>query len=514
MTDLQLYSTLSRKLEPIARNADGSIGIYLCGPTVYDAPHAGHARSALAPDVLVRFLRARGERVTYVRNITDVDDKILDRAKKNGEPPLELSARMAEVYIDQIGQCGCLLPDHQPRVSAHIEQIIALVEQLVGNGSAYVVDRPNQTKDVYFAVRSFPEYGKLSRRRIDDLEVGARVEQDVLKRDPLDFALWKGATAEEWGWDSPWGRGRPGWHIECSAMSRHYLGHGFSVHAGGMDLIFPHHENEIAQSEAANIGAGPFCKAWIHNGFVNVDKEKMSKSLGNFVTVADVLLRNDPEGFRWFLLTVHYRGPIQFETEKLESERIVFPAVDDAERRVDYLYASLERLEGLASTTDTAAPSKQPNEILAAEATARAARDAAERGLLEDLNTPIALASLGELAKIANEICDLAQKRKKDASFMAAAATLARDLLSQMREVTGWLGLLAAPRSIYRERTKVRRAKCRGLGLADIESKIADRAAARAAKDFARSDALRDELVKLGVFVKDATEGQVWSLDV
>jgi cysteinyl-tRNA synthetase len=514
MTELELYSTLSRKLEPIARNLDGSIGIYLCGPTVYDVPHAGHARSALAPDLLVRFLRARGERVTYVRNVTDVDDKILDRAKRNGESPLELSARMAEVYIDQIGQCGCLLPDHQPRVSQHIPQIIALVEDLIRHGAAYVVERPNQTKDVYFAVRNFADYGKLSRRRIDELEVGARVEQDESKRDPLDFALWKGATPDEWGWDSPWGRGRPGWHIECSAMSRHYLGHGFSVHAGGMDLIFPHHENEIAQSEAANPGAGPFARIWIHNGFVNVDKEKMSKSLGNFVTVADVLNRNDPEGFRWFLLTVHYRGPIQFETQMLESGRVVFPAVDEAERRVDYMYATIERLEALAAQTDVAAPSKQPNEIVTARASAQTARAAAEKGMLEDLNSPIALASLGELAKVANEVCDLAQKRRKDPAFVASAAALAREELALIREITGWLGVLLTDKSVYRERTKARRVKCRGLLVSDIEVKVNERAAARAAKEFARSDALRNDLLALGVSIKDTAEGQVWSMDV
>jgi cysteinyl-tRNA synthetase len=514
MTELQLFSTLSRKLEPITRMADGSIGIYCCGPTVYDVPHAGHARSALAPDLLVRFLRARGERVTFVRNITDVDDKILERAKKNGESPLELSARMAEVYINLIGQCGCLLPDHQPRVSQHVDQIIELVGDLVGNGSAYVVERPDQTKDVYFAVRSFADYGKLSRRRIDELEVGARVEQDELKRDPLDFALWKGATPDEWGWASPWGRGRPGWHIECSAMSRHYLGHGFSVHTGGMDLIFPHHENEIAQSEAANPNLGPFAKAWIHNGFVNVDKEKMSKSLGNFVTVSDVLSRNDPEGFRWFLLTVHYRGPIQFETDKLDSGRVVFPSVDEAERRVDYLYATIARVEQLSAQSNAAAPSKLPIEIVNARKTAQAARDAAELGMLEDLNTPIAIASLGELAKVSNELCDLAQKRRKDASFVTAAAQLARELLASMGEITGWLGLLVADAAAYSERTKARRMRCRELTVADIETKLDERAQARAAKDFARSDSLRDELADLGVAVKDTAEGQVWSMNV
>jgi cysteinyl-tRNA synthetase len=514
MSELKLFSTLSRQLEPITKHADGSIGIYCCGPTVYDVPHAGHARSALAPDVLVRFLRAHGERVNYVRNITDVDDKILDRAKKNGEPPLELSARMAKVYVEQIGAVGCLLPDHQPQVSKHIPQIITLVEELVTNGSAYLVQRPNGTQDVYFSVRKFAGYGKLSRRRIDELEVGARVAEDELKRDPLDFALWKGATADELGWESPWGKGRPGWHIECSAMSRHYLGHGFSVHAGGMDLIFPHHENEIAQSEAACPSCGDFAKVWIHNGFVNVDKEKMSKSLGNFVTVQDVLNRNDPEGFRWFLLTVHYRGPIQFETEKLESGRVVFPNVDEAERRVDYLYQSVERLKKLSVLTDAAAPAKLPPEVVNTRKAAKTARDQAEQGMLDDLNTPIALASLGELARLGNDVCDLAQKRKKDGAFVAAAAATARELLARIDEINGWLGLMQTDNATYQARTQERRARCRGLQLTDIEAKIAERAEARTSKDFARSDVIRDELLALGVVVKDGPEGQIWSIEV
>jgi cysteinyl-tRNA synthetase len=280
-----------------------------------------------------------------------------------------------------------------------------------------------------------------------------------------------------------------------------------------MDLIFPHHENEIAQSEAANPGAGPFAKAWIHNGFVNVDKEKMSKSLGNFVTVSDVLERNDPEGFRWFLLTVHYRGPIQFETDRLESGRVIFPAVDEAERRVDYVYASLDRLQGLATQTDVAAPN-QPKEIVAARESALSARTEAERGMLEDLNTPIAIASLGELARIANEVCDLAQKRKKDLALVQSAAQLARDLLGWMRELTSWLGLLAADSETYWTRTKARRVRCRGLVLAEIEAKVNERAEARAAKDFTRSDRLRDELATSGVLVKDTAAGQVWSVDV
>src|SRR5688572_18313993 len=364
MTLPALYNTLTRQTETLAPLTPGTVRIYCCGPTVYDVPHAGHARAALAPDILVRRLRAKGLEVTYVRNITDVDDKILERAKRNGEPPLELSRRMAKVYREQMHTVGCLDPDHEPKVSEHLPQIFALIDKLIARGSAYLVELAGGKKDVYFAVRSFPGYGKLSRRKIDDLLVGARVEAGEAKRDPLDFALWKGADAEDWGWEGPFGRGRPGWHIECSAMCSHYLGKSFDIHAGGMDLIFPHHENEIAQSEAAEPEAGDLAKIWLHNGFVNVDKEKMSKSLGNFVTVSDVLGRNDPEGFRWFLLAAHYRGPIQFDTETLPSGRVVFPGVDEAERRVDYLYGVVQRLRELLSSGITA-PAKLPPELVA-----------------------------------------------------------------------------------------------------------------------------------------------------
>src|SRR6478736_791193 len=239
----RLYNTLTRTTDPLTPKG-GRVTIYCCGPTVYDVPHAGHARAALAPDLLVRRLRSKGLEVTYVRNITDVDDKILARAQQNGEPPLELSRRMALVYQDQMRAVGCLPPDQEPKVSEHLAEIYALIHKLLENGSAYSIEPEPGRTDVYFSVRSFAEYGKLSRRKIDDLIAGARVEKDGDKHDPLDFALWKSCLQDEWGWQSPWGRGRPGWHIECSAMCSHYLGHGFDVHAGGMDLIFPHHENE------------------------------------------------------------------------------------------------------------------------------------------------------------------------------------------------------------------------------------------------------------------------------
>ena len=383
---LRLYDTLTAQLTPLVPRHPGAVGVYTCGPTTYDVAHIGHARAAVAPDVLVRHLRAQGIKVTYVRNITDVEDKILKRAQTEGTTPLELSSRMAKLYQEDVRAVGCADPDVEPRVSDHIPEIIGLVERLIALGAAYEVRMPSGARDVYYSVRAFPGYGKLSKRNVDDMRVGARVEACEDKRDPLDFALWKGCSRDEgdalesWGWDSPWGKGRPGWHIECSAMSARYLGHGFDVHCGGMDLIFPHHENEIAQSEAAHPGEGNFVSMWIHNGFVNVDKEKMSKSLGNFVTIRDVLRRNDAEALRCFLLGVHYRGPINFDVEvrcllcgaarqlpdpKEGDEgrmrvlkpdepcpgcgqpgegRVVFPGVVEAERRVDYIYQALGRL--------------------------------------------------------------------------------------------------------------------------------------------------------------------------
>jgi cysteinyl-tRNA synthetase len=320
-----LYNTLTRQTEPLRPVRPNEVGVYCCGPTVYDVPHAGHARAALAPDLLVRRLRALGVQVKYVRNVTDVDDKILERAEKNGETPLELSSRMTEVYQAQMRAVGCVAPDHEPKVSEHLPHIFAIVKELLSRGSAYEVVMPGGARDVYFAVRSFRGYGKLSRRKLDELVAGARVESGAEKRDPLDFALWKGAADGHWGWESPWGRGRPGWHIECSAMCTHYLGQPLDVHAGGMDLIFPHHENEIAQSEAAYPEQGPLANVWMHNGFVNVDKEKMSKSLGNFVTVTDVLNRNDPEGFP--VIPIGVKGTYYFDDVlNLDSDWDVYAA--------------------------------------------------------------------------------------------------------------------------------------------------------------------------------------------
>lgn len=510
--ELRLYNTLSRNTEPLSLRKPGEATIYCCGPTVYDVPHAGHARAALAPDLLVRRLKHVGVQVTFVRNITDVDDKILERSSKNGESPLELSKRMAEIYQAEMASCGCLPPTHEPKVSETIPEIIALVQELVANGSAYVLDMGDGKQDVYFSVRSFPGYGKLSRRKIDDLQAGARVERDDHKRDPLDFALWKGAGADDWAWDSPWGRGRPGWHIECSAMAEKHLHHGFDVHGGGMDLIFPHHENEIAQSEAAAPGQGDYARCWMHNGFVNVDKEKMSKSLGNFVTVRDVLARNDAEGFRWFLLAAHYRGPIQFDTEQLADGRVVFPGVDEAERRVDYLFATMERLGELMRSA-AAAPAKLAPELKNFKTELDAATKQGEAALDDDLNTPVALAALGEMTRIGNEVAMLAQKRKKDAAFVGSAGVFAGHVRDAIKGLTMQLGLMNVTPAEYSARVKKRRLSLRSLSAESIEQKLADRAEARKAKDFAKSDAIRDELLALGVAISDTADGgSTWTI--
>jgi cysteinyl-tRNA synthetase len=506
-----LYNTLTRQTEPIHPVRPNEVGVYCCGPTVYDVPHAGHARAALAPDLLVRRLRALGVQVKYVRNVTDVDDKILERAEKNGETPLELSRRMTDVYQTQMRAVGCVPPDHEPKVSEHLPQIFEIVKELVARGSAYEVEMPNGARDVYFAVRSFPGYGKLSRRKLDELVSGARVESSAEKRDPLDFALWKGAAEGQWGWESPWGRGRPGWHIECSAMCTHYLGQPLDVHAGGMDLIFPHHENEIAQSEAAHPEQGPLANVWMHNGFVNVDKEKMSKSLGNFVTVTDVLERNDPEGFRSFLLAAHYRVPIQFDTDKLADGRVVFPLVDEAERRMDHAFGAVSRLEALVGQATTT-PSKLPPELVGYREQAQRAVADAEAALDDDLNTPVALAAVAALTSMGHELADLTNKRRKDPAFAGAARLAAEQLLAALRRLGDQLGLLLATPAEYAARCRVRRLALRSLSPERIDAMVRERTAARNAKDFQKGDAIRAELAAMGVVLNDGPAGTEWTV--
>ena len=343
--NVRLYNTLTGQKEPFEPAEPDHARVYVCGPTVYDYAHLGHARCYVVYDVLVRHLRADGMKVTYVRNVTDVDDKILKRAAETGTEPTVLAARFADAYSEDMHRLGNLDPDVEPRVSTHLEDIFALVQRLVDGDHAYVSDG-----DVYFSVESFSDYGKLSHRDLGQMKLGASERLDetkaARKRHPADFALWKKSEEDAWGWDSPWGRGRPGWHIECSAMSMKHLGDTLDLHGGGLDLVFPHHENEIAQSEAAT--GKPFARCWMHNGFVEVDKEKMSKSLGNFFTARDLFDRVEPEAIRYFMMTVHYRAPLNLDWTLDDAGNVTgFPQFEEAERRVAYLYKTKQRLEGL-----------------------------------------------------------------------------------------------------------------------------------------------------------------------
>ena len=476
-----LHDTLRGEKRELETVEPGKVRFYACGPTVYDHAHVGHARSYVVWDLVVRHLRARGLSVRYVRNFTDVDDKIIKRANERGEDPVELAARFARAFDEDMDALGCLRPDVEPKVSEHVPRIVEMIGTLVEKGFAYAPGNG----DVYYAVRSFPEYGRLSRRNLDDLLAGARVEPGEAKRDPLDFALWKAAKPGEPAWDSPWGMGRPGWHIECSAMTHEHLGAPIDLHGGGKDLVFPHHTNEIAQSVAA-VGDGKtaetFCRAWMHHGFVEIDSEKMSKSLGNFFTVREVLARYDAEVVRLFLLGTHYRNPINY------SDAIL----DEAERRLVYFSETLERADRLAEGA-TPAP---PQEFL----------ESARRALDDDFNAPQVLAVLAEAFTAANAIAD--RKGKKTPEDRSRLAAFARDA----REIGATLGLFSRPPAAAALAIRDRAAARLGIDPSEVEARLAERAAARRARDFAKGDAIRDALAARGIAIMDGPSGTTWKI--
>jgi cysteinyl-tRNA synthetase len=497
--NVRLYNTLTGQKEPFEPADPTHARVYVCGPTVYDYAHLGHARCYVVYDVLVRHLRSDGMKVTYVRNITDVDDKILKRAAESGTEPTELATRFAAAYSEDMHRLGNLDPDIEPRVSTHLEDIFALVQRLIDGGHAYLADG-----DVYFAVESFPEYGKLSHRDLGKMKVGAsdRLDdaQTARKRHPADFALWKKSEDDAWGWESPWGRGRPGWHIECSAMSMKHLGDTLDLHGGGLDLVFPHHENEIAQSEAAT--GKPFARCWMHNGFVEVDKEKMSKSLGNFFTARDLFDRVEPEAIRYFMMTVHYRAPLNLDWTLDEVGNVTgFPQFEEAERRLAYLYKTKQRLEGLPPKRVDDSDAPCPPGIANFSETLRESLD-------DDLNMPIALAKLADFLKAVNELCDAAMRKKGKAP---------RSSVDQAKAGFGALeaelGLGAEAADVILLRIRDRRASASGLEAANIERRIADRTEARKSKDFGEADRIRDELAELGVELLDGPEGTGWTME-
>lgn len=451
---LKIYNSLKREKQVFEPIRSGQVRMYVCGMTVYDYCHLGHARVMVVFDMVYRWLKASGYQVTYVRNITDIDDKIIRRSVENGESIAQLTDRFIAYMHEDADALGVQRPDHEPRATDYVPQMQDIIRRLEARGLAYQAG----DGDVNYAVRKFAGYGKLSGKSLDDLRAGERVEVDTAKEDPLDFVLWKRAKPGEPAWDSPWGSGRPGWHIECSAMSSSLLGEHFDIHGGGQDLQFPHHENEIAQSEGANCCS--YVNYWMHNGFVRVDNEKMSKSLGNFFTIREVLKKYDPEVVRFFILRAHYRSPLNYSDAHL----------DDAKRSLDSLYFTLRDVSPAAVTIDWTQ--------------GYAARFAA--ALNEDFDSHGAIAVLFELAADAN--------RQKSA-----------ELAGLLQALGGVIGLLERSPQVY-----LRAAPGGELDAAQIEAMIAARAEAKKARDFASADRLRDELKAAGVILDDSPQGTTW----
>jgi len=455
---LTLFNSLSRSKEAFTPLHAGKVGMYVCGVTVYDYCHVGHARVMVVFDVIYRWLMQLGFDVDYVRNFTDVDDKIIKRAAERGVSIDELTGAMIEAFHADADALGCLRPTHEPRATGHMHAMIAMIESLIARNYAYVSD----SGDVLYAVRRFAGYGQLSGKNIDELESGSRVDVDEQKRDPLDFVLWKMAKKGEPAWASPWGEGRPGWHIECSAMSCGHLGESFDIHGGGMDLKFPHHENEIAQAQAAN--GGKFARYWLHNGFVNINAEKMSKSLGNFFTIREVTERYHPETLRMFMLGTHYRSPLDFSDS----------ALDVAKTGLDRLYETKKRV-GASVWYEIKDRSQVVPEGFAA-------------AMNDDFNTPEALAELFEVSRQLN--------RALDAGEAAAGLTDAMIAMSDL------LGVLQQEADAWFQSGDVDSVR--------IEAHIEARKQARKDRDFTRADAIRDELAAEGIVLEDGPSGTSW----
>ncbi len=467
---LKIFNTLSGKKEPFVPLKEGEVRMYVCGVTVYDSCHVGHARFLLTFDVVYRYLKFLGYRVTFVRNFTDLDDKIIQRAKENNTSAEIIAEKYIQEFNRDVTALGLLPPTHEPKATDHIGEMITVIRRLEEKGVAYQVNG-----DVFFQVSRFPNYGKLSRKRLDDLEAGARVEVDKRKRHPMDFALWKGSKEGEPFWESPWGNGRPGWHIECSAMSSRYLGQPFDIHGGGGDLVFPHHENEIAQSEAAfDI---PFVRYWLHNGFLNINEDKMSKSQGNFFTVQEVLDRYDGVTLRYYFLASHYRSPIEFSDQGLE----------EAEKSMERIYETIDRLDRLPPSDGVDEPDA---ELLGAF---RQAMD-------DDFNTPRAIAVIFDEVRALNRLLD----EGKGAGLYPRVLAL-----KSMGEV---LGLLQETPEAFLGRKKQRWLQKIGLPAETIEELIKKRDRARSEKQWQEADRIRKELQEKGIVLEDSSGGTIWKV--
>ncbi|MDY6825368.1 MAG: cysteine--tRNA ligase [Thermodesulfobacteriota bacterium] len=467
---LNIYNVLSGKKEVFEPLEPGKVGMYVCGPTVYGPCHIGHARSVVVFDVIARYLRARGYEVTYVRNFTDVDDKIIDKARAEGVSSQVIAEKYIREFYEDMDGLFVERATIEPKATEHIPAIIHVIERLMDKGIAYAVEG-----DVFFSIDAFPGYGKLSGRRLDEMEAGARVDVDKKKKNPFDFVLWKAEKPGEPSWDSPWGRGRPGWHIECSAMSSEFLGETFDIHGGGKDLVFPHHENEIAQSEAAF--GKPFARYWVHNGFVRINQEKMSKSLNNFKMVKDLVGEFHPEAIRLFLLSNHYRSPVDFTDTSMH----------DATAGIEKLYTALGRSQESGDICGDSDPETQ------------AGGQHWERfcaAMDDDFNTAKGIGVLFEAARQVNKLLDGGQT--------GDALCAARDDMLKMARI---LGLFNAPATAYFESRRSAAAAKESVDPAQIEEMIQARAKARKEKDFATADKIRDQLADMNVVLEDLPDG-------
>jgi cysteinyl-tRNA synthetase len=484
---IRIYNTLTRKKELFAPLEPNHVKLYVCGITSYDYCHIGHARSALAFDMIVRYLRYRGYTVTYVRNFTDIDDKIIKRAAEQNTTPEELANRFINEFYVDMDALGIDRPTLEPRATGHIPEMIGLISELIASGMAYQAGN-----DVYFAVNSFPEYGKLSGRNPDDMQAGARISINEQKSNPMDFVLWKGSKPGEPTWDSPWGPGRPGWHIECSAMSRKYLGNTFDIHGGGQDLVFPHHENEVAQSEGAN--KAPFVTTWIHHGFVTIRDEKMSKSLGNFLTIRDIVKSYHPEVLRFFIFSTHYRNPLDFSES----------AMQDATAGLDRLYNCVAAIETLKGDGVPATPS-----VISEKDTAKLTtlEERYQQAMDNDFNTAQAQAILFDTAKVLNKIeGQLPENPCQD------DVQVLRETVVVFKKLAGIMGLLQEDAVAYLSRKKA--AQLEGIDIDEetINAMIQERNEARIGRNWARSDELRNLLLASNIELKDGPEGTTWEI--
>jgi cysteinyl-tRNA synthetase len=477
---LRIYNTLTKKKEVFKSIEPGKVRMYVCGPTVYDACHIGHARSVIVFDVMVRYLRVAGYEVTYIRNFTDVDDKIINRAHELGSSVKDLSERYIQEFYETTDALKVERATLEPRATDHIDEIIQVIQRLFDQGLAYEAGG-----DVFYAVERFKDYGKLSGRKLEDMQAGARIEIDDKKHNPLDFVLWKEAKPGEPMWDSPWGKGRPGWHIECSAMSTHFLGQHFDIHGGGKDLMFPHHENEIAQSEGAF--GQKFVNVWIHNGFVQINQEKMSKSLGNFLMIKDILKQYHPEVVRLFLLSNHYRSPIDFTHQ----------AMAEAEAGLEKIYALLQRI-ARCTGGDTPDPGHQgPGDLWGGFCEA----------MDDDFNTARAIGLVFDSVRGLNRVMD-------DSVGGGSSETRARLKSGRvdLMRIGGVLGIGTESPSHFFEHKKAKALKSEAINAALVESLIAERLQARQQKDWERADRIRSELSAMNIVLEDRQEGTTWKV--